>query len=77
MFFTPTAVNVFAFKINTVDNGSLINAGAVQIIDKVVSYKRNQAVSELNGDLSPLSLPISNVTDPDVLDSNTGKTSAF
>nr|WP_213526349.1 hypothetical protein [Paenibacillus sp. J31TS4] len=77
MFFTPMQINLLGFKVNTVDNSSVVNAGSLQYIDQFVSYKRNQAFGELNGDLSPTSLPISNVTDPDVIDSASNKTSAI
>ena len=72
-FYTPTVVNVLAVKINTVDNASVVNTGPVQYIDEFVSYKRNQAVGEINGDLSPVNLPISTVLDPDLIDSTAAK----
>lgn len=75
LFFTPTVVNVLAFKINAVDNGSVVNAGPVQRIDEFISYKRNQSLGEINGDLSPQNIPIATVIDPDVVDSASVKTS--
>ncbi|MGV3489216.1 MAG: hypothetical protein ACO1OC_11615 [Tuberibacillus sp.] len=75
VFFTPLAINLLAFKVNTVDNSSVINAGSLQYIDQFVSYKRNQSFGELNGDLSPVSVPISNVLDTDLLDSTSAKNS--
>lgn len=77
LFFTPTVVNVLAFKVNTSDNGSVINAGPLQSIDEFLSYKRNQSVGEINGDLSPVNVPIATNIDPDVLDSNSVKNSAI
>jgi hypothetical protein len=76
LFFTPMVNNVFAFKVNTIDNASVINTGPVQIVDMFVSYKRNQAVSEINGDLSPVNMPFSSIVDPDVVDSASAKGSA-
>jgi hypothetical protein len=76
-FFTPTVINLLGFKVNTIDNASVVNAGSLQYIDQFVSYKRNQAVGEQNGDLSPINLPISNVVDPDVADSTAAKNSAI
>ncbi|KIL42515.1 hypothetical protein SD70_01100 [Gordoniibacillus kamchatkensis] len=76
LFFTPMQVNLLGFKINAIDNGSVVNAGAFQSIDEFVSYKRNQAFGELNGDLSPTYLPISSVIDPDLVDSPSPKNSA-
>ncbi|WP_412733856.1 hypothetical protein [Heyndrickxia acidicola] len=73
--FTPMVLNVFAFKVNSVDNGAVINAGSLQYIDQFLSYKRNQAFGELNGDLSPVSLPISPIMDPDVSDNPSIKNS--
>ncbi|WP_027724583.1 hypothetical protein [Tuberibacillus calidus] len=75
VFFTPLAINLFAFKVNTVDNGSVINAGSLQFVDELLSYKRNQAVGEQNGDLSPINIPINNLVDADILDSPTNKNS--
>lgn len=73
LFFTPTSVNVLGIKINAVDNASVVNAGPVQSIDKYVSYKRNQSVGEMNGDLSPITLPIGNIVDPDIVDGASAK----
>jgi len=74
VFFTPLAVNLLGFKVNTVDNASVLNVGSLLYVDQFVSYKRNQAVGEQNGDFSPINIPISNVIDPDVLDSQPLKT---
>lgn len=75
IFFTPTVLNVLALKVNSVDNSSLVNAGSIQYIDQFVSYKRNQGFGEQNGDLSP-SYALSSLTDPDLNDSQSIKTSA-
>ncbi|WP_373463254.1 hypothetical protein [Bacillus sp. SORGH_AS_0510] len=69
------AINFLGFKVNTVDNGSFVNLGPYQLIDQLVSYKRNQGVGEQNGDISPVNIPISWIADPDVNDSNTAKNS--
>lgn len=76
LFITPMQINLLAFKINAVDNASVTNAGSFQSIDELLSYKRNQAVGEINGDLSPVNVPIAAVVDPDLADSNTVKNSA-
>ena len=75
MNIAPIAFNFLGFKVNTVDNTSLINLGPNQFIDQFTSYKRNQGVGEQNGDLSPVNIPISYVIDPDLTDSNTTKNS--
>lgn len=76
LFFTPTAVNLLAFKVNSVDNSSVINVGPLQYIDQFVSYKRNQGFGEQNGDLSPSNIPLAVTIDPDITDSNSIKASA-
>ncbi|WP_251552703.1 hypothetical protein [Neobacillus muris] len=75
IFITPMAINLLGFKINAMDNGAVANMGSFQQIDQFISYKRNQAVGELNGDLSPVNLPAAFVFDPDGSDSNTVKNS--
>ncbi|MBW5444934.1 hypothetical protein GE107_02495 [Cohnella sp. CFH 77786] len=75
VFFTPTAINLLGFKVNSIDNSSVVNAGPLQVIDQFVSYKRNQGFGELNGDLSPANLPLSISLDPDLVDSNAAKNS--
>ena len=78
MFFnTPFQINLLAFKVNTNDNNSVVNAGSLQYIDLFLSYKRNQGFGEMNGDLSAFTLPISNIADPDVADSVSNKGSAI
>jgi hypothetical protein len=71
----PMAINLLGFKINTIDNSSIVNLGPNQFIDQLTSYKRNYGVGEQNGDLSPINIPISWVVDPDLSDSNTAKNS--
>lgn len=75
VFISPMVINVLGFKINTIDNGSVANMGSMQLIDQLVTYKRNQAFGEQNGDLSPINLPIATVIDPDASDSNAVKNS--
>lgn len=75
VFFSPAVVNLLGFKINTVDNGAVTNMGSLQVIDQFVSYKRNQAFGEQNGDLSPIAIPNSAIVDPDAVDSNSAKNS--
>lgn len=69
------AINLLGLKVNTNDNGSVINLGPNQFIDTLVTYKRNQGVGEQNGDIAPVNIPISWVIDPDLLDSNAVKNS--
>ncbi|MED4205050.1 spore germination protein [Neobacillus mesonae] len=75
VFFTPLAVNLLGFKVNAIDNSSVINFGPLAYVDQFVSYKRNQAVGEQNGDFSPINIPISSVIDPDIADSPSAKNS--
>lgn len=77
VFISPMVINVLGFKINTIDNGAVANMGSFQLIDQLVSYKRNQALGEQNGDLSPINVPVSTVFDPDGADSNTIKNSVI
>ncbi|RFU60563.1 hypothetical protein [Peribacillus glennii] len=74
-FYTPMIINLIGFKINTVDNASVVNSGTLQFVDQLISYKRNQAVGEQNGDFSPINIPIATITDQDGIDSNTNKNS--
>jgi hypothetical protein len=74
-FISPMVINVLGFKINTMDNGAVANMGSLQLIDQFVSYKRNQAFGEQNGDLSPINIPAAVVLDPDLSDSNSVKNS--
>ncbi|WP_423802285.1 hypothetical protein [Neobacillus sp. SAB-20_R2A] len=73
----PMAINFIGFKINAVDNTSVINFGPNQFIDQFLSYKRNQGVGEQNGDISPVNIPINYVIDPDINDSGTVKNSVI
>ncbi len=75
VFFTPFALNLLGFKINSIDNASVVNVGPVQYIDQFTSYKRNQGFGELNGDLSPINIPIDYLIDTDVSDSASVKNS--
>ncbi|MDQ0156297.1 hypothetical protein [Robertmurraya andreesenii] len=77
VFISPTVINVLGIKINALDNGSVSNMGSFQLIDQFVTYKRNQAFGEQNGDLSPINLPASVVLDPDASDSNSIKNSVI
>lgn len=77
MNIAPMAINFIGFKINAVDNTSVINFGPNQFIDQFLSYKRNQGVGEQNGDISPVNIPINYVIDPDISDSPTVKNSVI
>ena len=73
--FTPVNLNILGVKINTVDNGAVINIGPSQHMDLFVSYKRNQGIGEQNGDFSPTLLSHSWVWDMDLIDSVSVKSS--
>lgn len=73
--FAPMVVNLLGVKINVLDHASLMNMGPNQFIDQFVSYKRNQGYGEQNGDLSPVLIPISYISDSDICDSWTTKNS--
>ncbi|WP_338472360.1 hypothetical protein R4Z10_06335 [Niallia sp. XMNu-256] len=69
--------NILGFKVNTIDNGAVANMGTLQLIDQLVTYKRNQAFGEQNGDLSPVAVQAAAVIDPDASDSNAIKNSVI
>lgn len=73
--FAPMSVNVRQIKVNTIDNGAVLNIGPSQHIDIFITYKRNQGIGEQNGDLSPMSCTYSMVTDMDLIDSPSMKNS--
>lgn len=75
MNFAPMGVNVFAFKVNTLDRASFVTFGPIQQVDLFQSNKRNQGLGEDNGDLSTYFFPINVVSDMDLLDSNSSKAS--
>ncbi|WP_274365279.1 hypothetical protein [Paenibacillus thermotolerans] len=75
MTFAPMDVNMLGFKINTIDNSAVVTMGPSQHIDIFVSYKRNQGIGENNGDLSPITMSLSWVSDTDLIDANTIKNS--
>ncbi|MCY7494247.1 hypothetical protein [Bacillus safensis] len=77
MLFSPSVVNVGAFKINAMDRGLSLTLGPYQQIDYFLSMKLNQGFGEDNGDCSPLVIPISSVLDPDMVDSNSVKNSVI
>ncbi|MED3561887.1 hypothetical protein BIV60_08010 [Bacillus sp. MUM 116] len=69
MIFAPTEINLLGYKINVFDHASVMNIGANQITDQFISYKRNQAFGEQNGDIVPIIIPISYIFDSDLNDS--------
>ncbi|MEH7382106.1 hypothetical protein V7138_16725 [Bacillus sp. JJ1533] len=75
VLFTPMVLNVLGFKINSNDNGAVANMGSIQLVDQLVTYKRNQAFGEQNGDLNLINVPVAAVFDPDASDSNAVKNS--
>jgi hypothetical protein len=77
MLFAPVELNILGIKLNAVDHGAVINLGPSQHLDQFVSYKRSQGMGEQNGDLSPTIMPTSWVSDMDLVDSPTVKSSLF
>lgn len=75
MHFAPVSLNIVGIKINAIDNGAVFNVGPSQHLDLFVSYKRNQGIGEQNGDLSPTVFSRSWVSDMDLLDNPTVKSS--
>ncbi|HHY71979.1 MAG TPA: hypothetical protein GX497_01890 [Bacillus bacterium] len=75
--FAPVALNILGIKINSIDHGAVTNLGPSQHLDQFVSYKRNQGIGEMNGDLCTYSLSLSWVSDADLLDKPTIKSSFF
>ncbi|MFM9279132.1 MULTISPECIES: spore germination protein [Paenibacillus] len=75
MNFAPMVLNIGGLKINAIDHAAVVNIGPSEHIDLFVSYKRNQGIGEQNGDISPMFLPVSWVSDTDLLDSNSIKNS--
>lgn len=77
IFVTPTAVNLLGFKVNLIDNASVMNFGPLQYIDQLVTYKRNIGFGEIIGDLSPPRATLSITIDPDLNDAQAIKVSAL
>ncbi|MFS0823306.1 hypothetical protein [Bacillus sp. 1P02SD] len=75
MLFSPVNLNIVGIKINSVDNGAVVNLGPSQHVDQFVSYKRNQGLGEINGDLPQTLMSVSSVWDMDTLDSLANKSS--
>lgn len=66
-------VNLGDLKVNVLDHASVLTMGPNQFIDQFVSYKRNQAYGEQNGDFVPTFIPIGYIFDSDLSDSWTAK----
>ncbi|MCP8969290.1 hypothetical protein NK662_12145 [Ectobacillus sp. SYSU M60031] len=77
MNFAPMIVNFLGMKINVVDHDSSAVVGPYLQVDSFVSEKRNYGFGEENGDFVLINIPISTVTDPDVLDSPSSKASVI
>ncbi|WML44933.1 hypothetical protein [Neobacillus sp. PS3-40] len=77
MLFAPVAINLLGFNVNVIDQGSNVVIGPNQQFDLFVSTKRNQGFGELNGDLSPVNIPIQAVNDTDIIDSASVKNSVI
>lgn len=71
--FAPMNITVHGMKFNAVDNAAAVNIGPSQHIDFFVSYKRNQGIGEQNGDISPIVLTFSLVSDSDLIDTEASK----
>ncbi|MBM7646982.1 hypothetical protein JOD45_003217 [Scopulibacillus daqui] len=76
MNFAPMSVNVFAFKVNSMDRSATLSYGPVQQVDTFQANKRNQGFGEENGDLDVLNIPIMGVQDSDLIDNGSTKGSA-
>ncbi len=76
MNFSPMNINLFVFKVNSLDRASTAGIGPNQQLDFFVSTKRNQGIEDM-GDFSPTYLPITNIMDADLLDSNSSKGSVI
>jgi hypothetical protein len=77
LIFAPMVVNFGNLKVNVFDHASLLVMGPNQLMDQYVSYKRNQAYGEQNGDFVPYLIPIGYIFDSDVSDSWTGKNNSI
>lgn len=75
--FAPVSLNLLGIKINAIDNGAVVNLGPSQHLDQFVAYKRNQGIGEMNGDLCNYAFSQSWVSDMDLLDSPSIKSSFF
>jgi len=77
MFFAPVAINMLGFKVNIMDQNSIVSFGPNVQLDYFISYKRNQGFGEQNGDQSAPILPVSAVYDPDFADADSVKNSVI
>jgi len=73
--FAPMVVNFLGIKINVLDHESSSTIGPFFQMDTFVSEKRNYGFGEENGDLVIINIPISAVTDQDVVDATPAKSS--
>jgi len=73
MNFAPMVVNVFAFKVNSMDRLSMVNMGPNQQADLYLATKRNQGFGEDNGDFSVIPMPITTIGDQDLIDNGSTK----
>ncbi|OAT85243.1 spore germination protein [Desulfotomaculum copahuensis] len=73
---SPPILNIFNFKINSLDRGSIVNFGP-SANDNFTSYNKfNNGQGALTGDLSP-SFSCGTVFDPDILDNPIGPAPVF
>jgi hypothetical protein len=69
------AINVFAFKVNTMDKG-YVNLGPLMVTDWNGYSKQNYGSGEANGDLNNMWTGATVVQDSDVVDVPIARTSA-
>jgi hypothetical protein len=75
MNFAPMVVNFLGIKVNVLEHESSFTIGPFFQMDTFVSEKRNYGFGEENGDLILVNIPISAVTDSDLIDAASVKNS--
>lgn len=70
------AINVFAFKVNTVDKG-YVNLGPLMVTDWNGYSKQNSGAGEANGDANNMWTGSTLLNDSDVVDVPVGRSSAM
>lgn len=68
-------INVFAFKVNTVDKGT-VNIGPLMLVDWSGLSKQNYAAGEANGDANLMAAQLNTVFDQDLVDVPVNKAAA-
>ncbi len=75
MNFAPMVVNFLGIKVNVLEHESSFTIGPFFQLDTFVSEKRNYGFGEENGDLVLINIPISGITDTDLIDAASVKNS--